>query len=824
MTLDNSKRVLTMATYVQTELSSSDIKNMDVQPGRALEKVRFIQSLQLTDEELQRLSSRKSKEGRATLSSFAQQSGAPKGGGAVDSISTIDAFSTKELTDLAKELSGHRRDPSLTLIADVFERQMKIAPIGRLHLERLEMSPAGVEKGELLFTVPLSPKETVAISHKEWATSRQEYEDIVQDYLESYSEKGVAEKSDAAMATEAESRHASAFDFRTSMSGGYGPVSMTSSLGLNSSSDQRNSIKQSTQKSREITERASARVRQEHKVSIKIEAASGTEETSSKTITNPYDDRTLRIDYYRLMRKWRTDLFRYGLRMTFDICIPAPGARLWGRYQRLKELDAQLSLGFDFSLKPSGIKDDNWQQLADEAGISLPPPLRLNSSVVVTRQFMNLDISFEALEFTAPANYALTQDGKAHISYTVVQNFNGLPPIALLELDGDDGIQIQTNPIMQAAGIIKANVIAAGNGSYRTLSFSHKDTVGIATFTVGATRQSSVFAEWQAACWVSLRDAALQRHEAGQAKLREEREAIAMSLSGKDALTLRRLEREEIMRQVLSWLIGPSFDPTPAAIQSALDDILSREAAGEEALPTQEGWSGILQFGEVVKFLHQAIEWENIIYFTYPYFWGSQKQASDRMLFEHEDSVHRDFLRSGYARIVIPVRPGFEKDFAAWVDTGQFQGNSNSRYMPIAEEIEAFAKTNYAGIPPANPEKHARPLLYPEQRSTWATMEKVVKLLDDYQSDNNGYYPPTLAELSGGPFLDAWGRELVYTMPGSGNDYDLVSRGADGDVGGEEQNADISASTGASLVASWFEYTPTSGIDIAMDTSFDEMN
>lgn len=32
MTLDNSKRVLTMATYVQTELSSSDIKSMDAAP------------------------------------------------------------------------------------------------------------------------------------------------------------------------------------------------------------------------------------------------------------------------------------------------------------------------------------------------------------------------------------------------------------------------------------------------------------------------------------------------------------------------------------------------------------------------------------------------------------------------------------------------------------------------------------------------------------------------------------------------------------------------------------------------------------------------
>jgi hypothetical protein len=45
-----------------------------------------------------------------------------------------------------------------------------------------------------------------------------------------------------------------------------------------------------------------------------------------------------------------------------------------------------------------------------------------------------------------------------------------------------------------------------------------------------------------------------------------------------------------------------------------------------------------------------------------------------------------------------------------------------------------------------------------------------------------------------------------------------VSLGADGAVGGEGLNADISSAAGASLVATWFEYTPTSALDIEMNT------
>jgi hypothetical protein len=52
------------------------------------------------------------------------------------------------------------------------------------------------------------------------------------------------------------------FNFTASASGGYGPVSLTVSTGLSNTSDDRQAVQESSKRSREVTEKASARTRQ----------------------------------------------------------------------------------------------------------------------------------------------------------------------------------------------------------------------------------------------------------------------------------------------------------------------------------------------------------------------------------------------------------------------------------------------------------------------------------------------------------------------------------------------------------------------------------
>jgi hypothetical protein len=151
-----------------------------------------------------------------------------------------------------------------------------------------------------------------------------------------------------------------------------------------------------------------------------------------------------------------------------------------------------------------------------------------------------------------------------------------------------------------------------------------------------------------------------------------------------------------------------------------------------------------MEHGEFIKYVHNAIEWENVLYFTYPYFWDNTSLWNFKKFLYHPDSTHRTFLRSGAARVVLTIRPGFEASFTSLVESGAFDGLPGPHpYVTIAEEIQNFANTNYPGFPPANPEQNARPLVYLEQQRVWREMQYIIQLLNackvatgEFPSDN----------------------------------------------------------------------------------------
>lgn len=96
-----------------------------------------------------------------------------------------------------------------------------------------------------------------------------------------------------------------------------------------------------------------------------------------------------------------------------------------------------------------------------------------------------------------------------------------------------------------------------------------------------------------------------------------------------------------------------------------------------------------------------------------------------------------------------------------------------------------------------------------EQGAAKAQIEALAKALDTYRLDT-GAYPTTDAGLQAllvkpgnevkwrGPYLqkdvplDPWGRPYNYRSPGAKDDFDLLSYGKDGQIGGDADNADVS--------------------------------
>jgi hypothetical protein len=200
---------------------------------------------------------------------------------------------------------------------------------------------------------------------------------------------------------------------------------------------------------------------------------------------------------------------------------------------------------------------------------------------------------------------------------------------------------------------------------------------------------------------------------------------------------------------------------------------------------------------------------------------------------QHPDPTREQFLRAGSARVVLTVRPGYEGDFAAFVDKGDLSAvlNGDHPYLTIGNELQARANANYPGIPPANPEPNPRPLLTPLHRKAWSDMQEIIKALDAYKQ-NNGAYPTTQQGVAvlvpvnpPKPIAatDLWGNPYLYKCPGAYKDYELSSLGADGKSGGEGDNADVTSWADASLIAEWYEYTPTHGIDIQVTSALPQI-
>ncbi|PVH67258.1 hypothetical protein DL98DRAFT_662706 [Cadophora sp. DSE1049] len=137
--------------------------------------------------------------------------------------------------------------------------------------------------------------------------------------------------------------------------------------------------------------------------------------------------------------------------------------------------------------------------------------------------------------------------------------------------------------------------------------------------------------------------------------------------------------------------------------------------------------------GAYVRFFEQAFEWDQIIYITYPYFWGDKSNWVKKLTINDPDPVFDEFLKSGFARVVVPARPGFEgaidhfMRFGVPWNGGPLPPITSDVYVPIADELA---------------ERAGRPQGETPQGDTWEVV-----------------LPTTLVKLRGDDNLPTWKKD-----------------------------------------------------------------
>jgi hypothetical protein len=852
---------------------------------------------------------------------------------------------------------------------DGCEESLAAEHIGYLHLERMSFTPAGIERGRLVHSVPLSPGEEVNIRQREWSRTTEEFERIVTDYLEEFSEQGVTEKTELAQSVDSQKQHSNAFNTAVSTSGEAWGFSITASVGYNASESASKSEKITRNHTRELTSKASSRSKQEHKISFRVASARETEDETVQRIKNPFPDRATRVDYYQLIRKWQVELYRYGIRLTYDIAIPEPGSGLLGILREIQKLQEKLTRPFELEklleLKASELslneEDDNYYgKIALEHGIvmteKLPPlfdKLALTFDKDCTDSFGTEkcqegwveDPIYETIKKEIPSNYEVCKEGNKKVLINIIQRWRSkggkcehylysirdqLWGRRLYEIKG--GTHDVYNDPPGATGWAEDECDGCNGWIYKIPEYElwagyqgalavnvtiwNMAFVGF-SIIVPLRLKASVEQEWKQKIWNQFHEFMIARYYEERQLDKERLDVLTEKLGAQDALSLRKKEREEVMKGVLRFLICSDdfeffpdniFQPEDIEKGSDIEQILYGVETGLLKINFRED---LLAHGEAIKFLHHAIEWENMLYFLYPYFWTHPTRWDFKKYLDHPDPTHRAFLRAGSARVVLTIRQGFEDAFLAFINTGNVNDLPPSPYLEIGQEFRNYANTNYPGIPPANPVGNFRPLLYPKQEQAWVEIQFIMKLLEEYHDlptpnqkqawedmkvifefleeyrNDKPEYPSTLEDLvqhfpneaipmtdpwnneylytypgihgrydlvsygadgqPGGegenaditsweeqypgsldtleesfpdekiPRKDPWGNDYIYAYPGNHGKYDLLSYGADDKPGGEDENADITSWAEASLIGQWYEYTPTIALDIAFD-------
>jgi hypothetical protein len=717
---------------------------------------------------------------------------------------------------------------SVNIANKVFERTVHATPVGMLNLERIEMVPEGIQRGELIATIPLAPNEKTAVVQKEWSVTSREFTSIVSDSLESYSETGVTENTELAQATNSQNQHNSQFNISASISGTYGMVTASAATSFASQDSSSLSAQDSKKHAESVTKKASKRVTQEHKTTISTKTVTGTSEESTRILENKNPTDPIRIDYFSLMRKWRVRLFRYGLRMTYDIAIPEPGAAFRKLYAELARLKEEASKTFEFTgLELNDILPDKSKidLLVKRFGIPLPLPPESKSPFIVLAPTPGLGADgawhFFSAQLQVPEGYEIVEvrlTAKINTNRLADDDNNGNTRFIILGTDFQNNSKNAdiSNELIKASG---KPFLAGYTGSPTINFFLHYSGIANVSFIVSIKPTAHSIDIWASAVWKECFDAAQNQYYIKQQTLSEKISALEDEINQVDTLTLRREESDEIMKSALRWMLGPSFAFMPPSVLKLfkVGDLTGTNFTDDGLGLDNTGWLTMHTHQEVIKFINEAVEWENVLYFPYSYFWDIPSSWDFIRRLKHPDKTRQAFLRAGSARVVLPIRKGYEEAWIAFVELGDSTKEpTGSPYLSIAKEIQAFANKNYPGIPPANP--GASPI---EPGNVVASSCEVLVsasagkvsipvnsskdfgigmrvIIDTYDSTVQEVRIVTSIPDISHVEVD----RLEHPHDGSRNSFPLIVAGEAG-----------------LLIGEWHEYTPSSGVDIAVTSN-----
>ena len=571
--------------------------------------------------------------------------------------------------------------------ADDVEHPCRIRPLGVGDFRRVEQQLCCYEPGEVAHIENVLKGETKERRTRRLLSTEQLFTTVSDEETTEERDTQTTDRLELQREVSKVLEFDLSFEMGVNLAAQYGPVKIVADTKFATSLSSQESDRQASKYAKEVTDRALESVTRKVREERSTRTTTEYEENNLHQLTAP-DDHVVGI--YRWVDKvYEAKVVNYGKRLMFEFLVPEPAAfhlhasvatPSEGTLTLEKPLDprspeAATKFGRPALTSHASVTETNYGLWAAAYGVLVEPPPTLTEVIgkAYHREGMDHTVQFadskndlklpegrEATWFSSVfglhseshsggANWITVIVGRRSRFSTVGTTFTGA-------LDSEDDI---------------VPVVLMGRTKFYAINIE-----------VECRRSAQLFATWQHKTFDAILRAYQDQLAAYNTALAAAKAGVGIAIEGSNPALNREIEQIELEKGCIRLLTRCADLPSEAM----KDD-------GQCGYPEFDCCEAIRD-GRIVQFFEQLFEWRLMTYAFYPYFWGRQCNWERIYQLEDVDPLFLQFLQAGYARVVVPIREGYERaalrflaDGALW-DGGAAPGIDSPMYVAIENELK----------------------------------------------------------------------------------------------------------------------------------------
>lgn len=461
----------------------------------------------------------------------------------------------------------------------------------------------------------------------------------------------------------------------------YGTVIVkgSASAGYAASDSAEHSTREAVSYAKNVVERSSQKIIERVKEERTLKTTEEFEENNRHVLNNVGGQHHVVGVYRWLNKEYRVWLKNYGKRLMFELMIPEPAAyHLYAMTQKKDDSTSDLDepkapndaeyakeLGVPgFALVThQSITPFNYPAWAAAYGAEVEPPppdfVTISTAIAKPNDTIVFHIQASTSVLTAPPGYAAK-------SYSVVLDyFSG-------KVGGTGGF-----------GVVRVGLHAYLSTQYNVPM--NDETGGIPVTMWGFTKGLSAHVEvickllpealegWKIKTFKAITDAYEAKRAEYRNALAEARAGAGVFIRGTNPLFNKTIIHTELKKNAIR-LMAHCNPLRSSAMTNGEGDFDCCQVMAESPY---------------IKFVEQVFEWRNMVYEFYPYFWAEEEHWTSLYNLSDTDPLFQNFLKAGYARILVPVTPGYNLAAMNFVTLGTPDLNDLAA-MPVLDIINGM--------------------------------------------------------------------------------------------------------------------------------------